>query len=151
MEWVSRNAPYGTVVDFQDATPGTCDMLRWDGLMRYDLKCASRIGNPELLLFDVEERFSEEEIRLWPRMDTVGPVYEAAVDGVPMVRVYQKHAGCETVLNQHALSLPSPTGGGDFHAGGREPRGEGGWDAQGGDVEAGEGDIMEHDAEELEP
>jgi hypothetical protein len=93
LDYVNRTAPEGIAVDFQDALTTGCEMYRREGMLRQDLGCASRRGSPDLLLFDVEERFSEEEIRDWASMDTLGPVYEVEVEGVPMVRVYRKHAG----------------------------------------------------------
>ena len=95
LEYVNRTAPYGATVDFQDALPGACDMYRLEGLIRHDLKCVVRRPAPDFVLFDVEERFTEEEQRYWDRMHTLGPVFEAGIDGVPMLRVYRKNAGAE--------------------------------------------------------
>ncbi len=93
LPYVNAVAPEGTTIDFQDATRGTCQMQRQEAWMRADLECATRKYAPEILLFDVEERFAEEEMRYWAHMDTLGPVHEGGIDGVPMVRVYRKHAG----------------------------------------------------------
>jgi len=93
LDYVNERAPHGIAIDFQDALTTGCEMYKREGKLRHDLKCASRKGVPDLLLFDVEERFSEEEIRDWASMDTVGPIHEVQVDGVPVVRVYSKHAG----------------------------------------------------------
>ncbi len=93
LDYVNQVAPADTAVDYQDATRGTCQMQQAEGWMRSDLQCVTRKHAPEILLFDVEERFSEEEMRYWKSMDTVGPVFEAGIDGVPMVRVYRRHAG----------------------------------------------------------
>lgn len=90
LAWVNENARYGAVVDFQDALPGACDMYRLEGWLRHDLRCTVRSASPDVLLFDVEERFSEEEQRYWKKLRTAGPVHEVTVDGVPVLRVYQK-------------------------------------------------------------
>lgn len=93
LEYVNRHAPVRSTVDFQDATTGTCDMCKKEGLLRFDLECAERRPSAPTVLFDVEERFTEEEMSYWERLDTLGPLFEVAVDGVPVVRVYRKHAG----------------------------------------------------------
>lgn len=93
LDFVNQDAPPGIAVDYQDATRGTCQMLKQEGWMRQDLGCATRKHSPEVLLFDVEERFAEEEMEYWERMDTLGPVYEGGIDGLPLVRVYRRHAG----------------------------------------------------------
>jgi len=100
LEELNRYAPMRATVDYQDATVGTCDMNRFEGLMRGDLKCSVRGATQSVMLFDVEERFSEEEIGYWRRMDTLGPAWEAAVDGVPMVRAYVRGAGYEWMQNK---------------------------------------------------
>jgi len=81
------------VVDFQDATRGACRMYRFEERLRQDLQCTVRRGRPDAMLFDVEERFTEEEWRYQKRMHTLAPIAEHAVDGVPMIRVYQRGAG----------------------------------------------------------
>lgn len=93
LDFVNSEAPPKTSVDFQDATRGTCEMLQREGWMREDLGCSTRVHSPEVLLFDVEERFAEEEMRYWEHMDTLGPVFEGGIDGVSLVRVYRRHAG----------------------------------------------------------
>lgn len=93
LDTVNREAPFESRVDFQDATTGACEMYKREGWLRHDLRCAVRIHAPEVMLFDVEERFTEEEQRYWKQMNTIGPVLEAAVEGVPMVRAYVKNAG----------------------------------------------------------
>jgi hypothetical protein len=108
MEFVNQNAPMGTRVDFQDATTGTCDMLKDEGFMRHDLQCASRIHAPSILLFDVDERFSEEEQRYWQQMGTVGPMHEVSVDGVPLVRIYVKGGGLRWLENQTPTAREGP-------------------------------------------
>ena len=95
LDYVNATAPPQARIDFQDATSGTCGMLKLEGWLRSDLKCVTRTHSPEIMLFDVEERFTEEEMRYWDRMDTLGPVFEVAADGVPMVRVYRKRAGLQ--------------------------------------------------------
>ena len=81
------------VVDFQDATIGACRMYRSEERLRRDLQCTVRRGRPDAMLFDVEERFTGEEWRYQRRMRTLAPIAEHAVDGVPMIRVYQRGAG----------------------------------------------------------
>jgi hypothetical protein len=93
LDFVNWEAPAEIAVDFQDATRGTCQMQQREGWMRDDLDCATRKPAPALLLFDVEERFAEEEMRYWDRMDTLGPIFEGGIDGLPLVRVYRRHAG----------------------------------------------------------
>ncbi len=93
LDFVNADAPPDSNIDFQDATRGTCEMLQREGWMREDLGCATRVRSPDVLLFDVEERFAEEEMRYWENMDTLGSVYEGGIDGVPLVRVYRRHAG----------------------------------------------------------
>jgi hypothetical protein len=93
LDYVNWEAPAGIAVDFQDATRGTCQMQQREGWMREDLGCATRKHSPEILLFDVEERFTEEEMRYWDQMDTLGPIFEGGIDGLPLVRVYRRHAG----------------------------------------------------------
>jgi len=95
IDYLNRNVPAGAALDFQDATVGTCSMYRREGWLRHDLICASRRHAPEVMLFDVDERFAEEEIRYWAQMDTLGPTYEVQVQGVPVVRVYRKGAGLQ--------------------------------------------------------
>jgi len=102
LEYLNLEIPPGTTLDFQDATVGTCSMYKREGWLRHDLVCAARRHGPDVLLFDVDERFSEEEMRYWDQMDTVGPTYEVQVQGVPVVRVYRKGAGLE--LMEKALS-----------------------------------------------
>ena len=103
LDYVNRYAPYKSQVDFQDATNGTCGMYEREGWMREDLKCVSRRHAPEVMLFDVEERFTEEEMRYWKNMDTLGPIDEATVDGVPLVRIYRKDAGFEEAKRFYSL------------------------------------------------
>ncbi len=81
------------MVDFQDATWGACKMYHFDERMRQDIRCVVRKGRPDALLFDVEERFTEEEWRYQKRLRTLAPIAEHAVDGVPMLRVYRRGAG----------------------------------------------------------
>jgi 4-amino-4-deoxy-L-arabinose transferase-like glycosyltransferase len=90
LQWVNENARQGAVVDFQDALPGACNMYKLEGWLRHDLHCAVRHHAPDLLLFDVEERFSEEEQRYWKKMKSAAPAHEITVDGVPVLRVYEK-------------------------------------------------------------
>jgi len=101
---VNRHAQAGSIVDFQDALAGSCEMAKLEGWLRDDLKCATRKHGPRIMLFDVEERFSEEEMRYWRSMNTLGPVCEAEVDGVPVLRLYVKGAGLE-----HMKSLEDVT------------------------------------------
>ena len=100
--FVNRHIPARATVDIQDALVGSCEMAKLEGWMRDDLKCRVRKHGPQVMLFDVEERFSEEEMRYWKSMDTLGPVCEAEVDGVPVLRLYVKGAGLE-----HMKSLES--------------------------------------------
>ena len=81
------------VIDFQDATRGACTMYRFEERLRRDLRCVVRRGRPDAVLFDVEERFTEEEWRYQQRLRTLGPLSEHTVDGVPMIRVYRRDAG----------------------------------------------------------
>jgi len=97
LDFVNDEAPAGIAVDFQDATRGTCQMQQREGWMREDLGCATRKRAPEVLIFDVEERFTEEEMRYWDNMDTLGPVFEGGIDGLPLVRVYRRHAGLQSL------------------------------------------------------
>jgi hypothetical protein len=99
LDYVNRVAPPDCAIDFQDATGGTCEMCKLEGWMRHDLRCVTRTPSPEILLFDVEERFTEEEMRYWKSMDTVGPEHEVHVDGIPVLRVYRKHAGLQSMEN----------------------------------------------------
>jgi hypothetical protein len=94
---LNRIAPARAGIDFQDATRSACTMSQVDGSLRTDLRCMVRSGRPEFMLFDVEERFTEEEMRYWERMDTLGPVFEAGIDGVPMLRAYWRDAGYFTM------------------------------------------------------
>jgi len=93
LDHVNHNLPPGAVVDFQDATGGACKMYQFEERMRQDLRCVVRRGRPDAVLYDVEERFSEEEWRYQKRLRTVAPIAEHAVDGVSMIRVYQRGAG----------------------------------------------------------
>ncbi len=93
LDHVNHHLGPGAVVDFQDATSGACKMYQFEERMRQDLRCVVRRGRPDAMLFDVEERFTEEEWRYQKRMGTLAPIAEHAVDGVPMIRVYQRGAG----------------------------------------------------------
>ncbi len=95
LSFLNRTLPANTTLDFQDATLGTCTMYHHEGWLRHDLVCAARRHAPDVLLFDVDERFSEEEMRYWSQMDTLGPVSEVQVQGVPVLRVYRKAAGLD--------------------------------------------------------
>lgn len=95
LDHVNHNLAPGAVVDFQDATSGACKMYQFEERMRQDLQCVVRRGRPDAMLFDVEERFTEEEWRYQKRLRTLAPITEHAVDGVPMIRVYQRDAGWE--------------------------------------------------------
>ncbi|MBM4354856.1 MAG: phospholipid carrier-dependent glycosyltransferase [Deltaproteobacteria bacterium] len=102
VDYLNRTVPPGTTVDFQDATVSTCSMYRREGWLRHDLACAARRHAPDVLLFDVDERFSEEEIRYWGQMDTLGPTHEVHVQGVPVLRVYRKGAGLRFMQESNA-------------------------------------------------
>ncbi|MFH1529647.1 MAG: glycosyltransferase family 39 protein [Pseudomonadota bacterium] len=93
LDHVNRHLPFGAEVDFQDATSGACRMYQLEERLRQDLRCVVRRGRPEVVLFDVEERFTEEEWQYQKRLHTLAPIAEHAVDGVPMLRVYQRDAG----------------------------------------------------------
>lgn len=90
LPYLNRNAETGAKVDFQDSTIGTCDMYRQMELLRHDLKCVVRNASADWYLFDVEERFAEEEFQRVSGMKAAGPVAESSIDGVPLVRVYRR-------------------------------------------------------------
>jgi len=100
LDHLNHTLPAKGIIDFQDATHGACTMYRFEERLRRDLRCVVRRGRPDAVLFDVEERFTEEEWRYQQRLRTLGPLSEHTVDGVPMIRVYRRDAG---VMNANKL------------------------------------------------
>ncbi len=90
LEALNRDAPAGALVDFQDATPETCQTYQKMELLRQDLRCTTRKAEADFYLFDVEERFREEEFKRTRALGAIGPMAESSLDGVPMVRVYKR-------------------------------------------------------------
>jgi hypothetical protein len=96
LDYLNRQAPAGASVDFQDATLETCQTYQKLELLRQDLRCVIRKPDAAFYLFDLEERFREEEFLRTRGLGAVGPVAESSLEGVPMVRVYARAPAAPT-------------------------------------------------------
>lgn len=96
---LNRVAPKNARIFFQNTTHDAFVMYRRDGVLRQDLRYAWGPKDADVALFEHQKSFSELEFEIWQEMGTIGPAWQATLEGVPMVSVYVR------------AGLAAPTGG----------------------------------------
>ncbi len=89
LPYLNENAPQNALVWNHKVVGTAWEMYKREGLLRKDLK-ASSMGRSQYALLHQQKEFTHQQIMLWELYGTLAPVYTAAIDGVPLLSVYEK-------------------------------------------------------------
>jgi hypothetical protein len=93
LPWIGEHAPRGARVYFHEVR---FESLRWykaDGRLRADLRPVADPADAEIAVYQLHQEFRDREFQIWTHFHTQRPAYVVAVDGVPLISVYQRPGG----------------------------------------------------------
>ncbi|NOZ02213.1 MAG: hypothetical protein GXP54_10030 [Deltaproteobacteria bacterium] len=90
LDYLNREAPQGSRVDFHDTTWDAVRMYRRDGLLRKDLVPVWDYKRADYFLFHWHKEFLDLESEVKTDFGVKTPVMVVAQDGVPLLNVYRR-------------------------------------------------------------
>lgn len=99
LEFLNKNVPRGAKVYFHKSPRGCWDLYRKEGLLRADIQHVADLHNFNTIEKDLsktayavyhhQKSHDDYELAIWRAYETEAPVWQYAVDGVPLLSIYR--------------------------------------------------------------